>query len=132
MKNTDYTILIIDDESDACFLLEKILHSQHIKSISALNLAKASKILAYLKPEIIFLDNHIEDKLGIDFICELKNISAKSKIVIITAQDSFALRQAAFNKGADSFIGKPFTKNKIFETIHELSNLPVGKKVDEI
>ena len=28
MKNTDYTILIIDDESDACFLLEKILKTR--------------------------------------------------------------------------------------------------------
>ncbi len=120
MKNYEDTkVLIVDDESDACYLLENILKGKNIKSTSAHNLSEATKVLTNLKPAIIFLDNHLEDGLGIDFIPEVKSFSPKTKIVIITAQDSSAWRKEAMNKGADCFIGKPFTKNKIFETIYE-------------
>ncbi len=120
MKNNDDTkVLIVDDESDACYLLENILKSQNIKSTSAHNLSEATKVLAQIKPTIVFLDNHLEDGLGIDFIPEVKSFSPDIKVVIITAQDSSAWRIKAMNKGADSFIGKPFTKNKIFETIRQ-------------
>ncbi|MEO7209367.1 MAG: response regulator [Chitinophagaceae bacterium] len=120
MKDNDVTkVLIVDDEKDACYLLENILKGKNIKSTSAHSLSEATKVLTHLKPAIVFLDNHLEDGLGIDFIPEVKSFSPGTKVVIITAQDSSAWRKEAINKGADSFIGKPFTKNKIIETINE-------------
>ncbi|MFZ1798611.1 MAG: response regulator [Chitinophagaceae bacterium] len=118
-ENNDTKVLIVDDETDACYLLENILKGKNIKSASAHTLSEATKVLSNLKPAIMFLDNHLEDGLGIDFIPEVKSFSPETKVVIITAQDSSAWRKEAMNKGADFFIGKPFTKNKIFEIIHE-------------
>lgn len=118
-ENDDTKVLIVDDETDACYLLENILKGKNIKSTSAHTLSEATKVLTNLKPAIMFLDNHLEDGLGIDFIPEVKSFSPATKVVIITAQDSSAWRKEAMNKGADFFIGKPFTKNKIFEIIYE-------------
>lgn len=117
--DVDTRVLIVDDESDACYLLENILKRKNIKSASAHNISEATKVLSTFKPAVMFLDNHLTDGLGIDFIPEIKNVSPHTKIVVITAQDSPAWKKKAFDKGADYFIEKPFTKNKIFETIDE-------------
>ncbi len=113
-------ILIVDDETDACYLLENMLNNKEIQSSCVNSLADAERALKKETPAIIFLDNHLPDGTGVDFIDNIKKHSPNTKIVIITAHDTVADRNRAFMKGADFFIGKPFTKDLIYKTIQEL------------
>ena len=81
-------------------------------------LKDAQYILEEKKPELIFLDNHLPDGLGVDFIKKIKKILPSTKIVMITAHDTAIERDKAFKEGVDCFIGKPFSKNTIFEILH--------------
>jgi two-component system OmpR family response regulator len=65
------------------------------------------------EPEIIFLDNHLPDGLGVNFISYIKRFHPLSKIVMITAHDNLADKQKAFKEGVDYFIGKPFSKETV-------------------
>lgn len=113
-------ILIIDDEVDICYLLSSILRSKDLQVTYVNSLKEATATLLNQHPEIIFLDNHLPDGLGINFIKEFKQNNPGTKIVMITAFDNHSERTKAFNNGADTFICKPFTKDLIYQTVDDL------------
>lgn len=112
--------LIIDDESDICFLLSSILKNKGFKTDFVTSLAEAATALKKDNPSIIFLDNHLPDGMGIDFIGHIKKNNPESKIVMITAYDNTSDRIKALDSGADYFIGKPFTRDAIYQTIDNI------------
>ena len=114
------TVLIIDDEVDICYLLSSILRSKNLQVNYVNSLKEATASLLNQHPEIIFLDNHLPDGLGINYIKQLKEGNPGTKIVMITAFDNHTERSNAFNNGADTFICKPFTKDLIYQTVDNL------------
>ena len=117
--------LIIDDEADICFLLGSILRQKNFQTAYAGSISEAEKILAEQHDHnIIFLDNHLPDGLGVNYLIALKKRHPDSTVVMITAHDTVADRQKARERGVDDFIGKPFSKEIIFNTIEKL----VGKE----
>jgi len=113
--------LIIDDEIDICYLLSGILKNKNIEAYYVNTLAEANAILKTQHPAIIFLDNHLQDGIGVDFIQHIKKFSPGSKIVLITAYDTAADRKRAATEGVDFFIAKPFTSDKIHQTVNLLA-----------
>jgi two-component system, OmpR family, response regulator len=112
--------LIIDDEPDICFLLSMILRQKNFHTQYVNKLSEANKALESVSPSIIFLDNHLPDGLGIDFIKHIKTNHPAAKIVMITAHDTPLDRQQALQKGVDLFLGKPFTKEAINSAVNKL------------
>ena len=116
-------ILIIDDEKDIGYLLSTLLHKkENIMTTVVECLKDASSVLKDFNPEIIFLDNHLTDGLGIDYIPHIKKILPSVKIIMLTAHDTFSDREKALEIGADKFIGKPFTRELIYNVVDELSS----------
>ena len=115
------TILIIDDETDICYLLSSILRQKDIETIVASNLLQADHIIE-ASPEFsfIFLDNHLPDGLGVNYIKQIKKKCPSCKVIMITAHDNIADREIADSEGADYFIGKPFSRDLILKTLDEL------------
>ena len=115
------SILIVDDESDICYLLSNILKQKKITSVFATSLSEADDILEHESGfSFIFLDNHLPDGLGIDHIKQIKKKCPQSKIIMVTAQDDKAAKDKASKEGADFFIGKPFSSELILKTINRL------------
>ncbi len=108
---------IVDDEADTCFLLKGILQQQGLTASFVHSLAEAKQSLRENVPDVIFLDNHLKDGHGIEFIPYLTEHYPGLKIIIITAFDTEHDRQSAFMKGAHYFMGKPFNKNSISQAL---------------
>ena len=123
MENSNYlndTILkalIIDDEADICYLLSRLLKKKNLDTVFVNSLSDANKALKADHPEIVFLDNHLPDGLGINYIPYIKEHYPTAKIIMITAHDSLDDRAKAFKNGADFFIGKPFTNDIINKAV---------------
>ena len=115
-------VLIIDDETDICYLLSTLLKQKNFVTEYVNTLSDATRVLKREIPEIIFLDNHLPDGLGINYIEYLKNHYPSTKIVMLTAHDTAEDRNRAINEGVDFFIGKPFTRDTIYKTVEELIN----------
>lgn len=113
--------LIIDDELDICFLLKSILKKRDLDVNYVNRLEDAKVALEVNKPPIIFLDNHLPDGLGVDFISYVKKNYPSTKIVMITAHDTQEDRNKAVQNGVDMFLGKPFTKDSITSALEMLS-----------
>ncbi len=112
--------LIIEDEIDICYLLSAILKGKRLEVNYVNALSEAVLALEEHKPEIIFLDNHMPDGLGIDFIRYLKSTNSEMKVVMMTAFDNHSDRLKAIDQGVDAFIAKPFTKQLIYQTLEKL------------
>ncbi len=113
-------VLIIEDELDICYLLSGILKKRNLNTSYVTSLLAAQKKLSLGNPDILFIDNHLPDGLGTDFISGVKVTHPFIKIVMITAHDTSDDKTKALQKGADYFIGKPFTSNTIMETVDNL------------
>jgi len=113
-------VLIIDDEIDICYLLSGILKQKKLRTSYVNSLSDAQVALKNDPPSLIFLDNHLPDGFGLDFIQYVKNNYPSTKIIMITAHDSAAERNRAFTEGADIFISKPFTRETINSTVDKL------------
>lgn len=89
--------------------------------VSYVNTLKDAAIaIEKIQPEIIFLDNHLPDGLGIDYVKTIKLVNPIAKVVMITAFDNFSDRAKAFTNEVDIFISKPFTKELIYQTVDKL------------
>lgn len=117
---THLTALVVDDEKDICFLLYSLLKQKNIPTRLAGSLAEAEKLIEIQIPAVIFLDNHLPDGLGVDNIARLKKEHPGIYIIVITAHDTTADKERALRAGVDHFIGKPFNKTSILETISKL------------
>lgn len=111
------TALVVDDEKDVCFLLTGILKNKNLQANCVHSITEARKVLLSENPSIIFLDNHLPDGFGMNFIEEIREMKPNAKIVMITAHDTMTDKEKAHLKGVDHFIGKPFTRENIFDAI---------------
>lgn len=114
--------LIVDDEDDVCYLLSAILKNRNLQATYVSTISDAKRVLMEDIPSIIFLDNHLPDGFGINFIDEIKSLYPRVKIVMITAHDTTADKDKAYLEGVDQFIGKPFTRDVVFRTLENLLN----------
>ena len=118
--------MIIEDEEDLSLLLSIVLKQINVSASCVHTIKEARENIKKLKPSIIFLDNHLPDGNGSDFIAQAKALSPQTKIVMMTAYDSPREVNEAFTRGADYFITKPFNTSAIKTTISSLSHRPTG------
>lgn len=116
-----YPILILDDEKDICFLLGGFLkkHFNKVESIHTISSLHKEDLKNY---NIIFLDNNLGDGSGFDEIGYIRKKNDKIKIVAISAFDTVSERENALEKGADLFVGKPFSQDEILLVIQNIRN----------
>lgn len=116
-KATYEYAMIIEDEKDLCHLLGVVLRKNNVPSSCVYSIKEARESIMDIKPSIIFLDNHLPDGTGSDFIQQVKAINPAAQVIMITAHDSPAEIEEAFHKGADYFISKPFNSSTIKSTL---------------
>ena len=119
-KNNVHTALIIDDESDICFLLSNILRNNNLEVQFVNSINEGKSYLRKNNPQLLFLDNHLPDGYGIDFISYVKKEHAGIKIVMVTAHDTPEDRKKALMEGAYVFISKPFSASEIKRAIQQV------------
>lgn len=121
MKNTSgLKALIIDDEYDICFLLSRILQTNNLEVQFVNSLSEGRSYLSQASPDLLFLDNHLPDGYGTEFISYVKENNPATKIVMITAHDTNEDRQKAMKEGADIFISKPFSAAQIRHAVENI------------
>lgn len=114
--------LIVDDEIDVCYLLSSILKYKNLQASYVNSISEAKRVLTEDHHSIIFLDNHLPDGFGINFIDEIRKLNPHVKIVMITAHDTNSDMHKAYELGVDQFIGKPFSRETILNAIENLVN----------
>jgi len=118
--HTGIQALIVDDEVDICALLSYVLNKNQIHSDSVTSIREAKKALESEHPDVMLLDNHLSDGLGVDFIPFVRSHYPSIRIIMITAFDGTEEKEKAMARGASAFISKPFSQEDILEAVQEL------------
>src|SRR5580692_9496091 len=92
-------VLIVDDELDICYLLSGLLKQRNFRTGFVNSLSDAVLALQNDTPSLLFLDNHLPDGFGLDFIPYVKKNYPDVKIAMITAHDGAAERNTAYRGG---------------------------------
>jgi two-component system, OmpR family, response regulator len=116
-------VLIVDDEVDICYFLLRNINKQNFLASYVNTLGEARVVLDKQRPNILLLDNHLQDGFGADFAIEVKKNYPAIKIVMITAHDTENDRSLAINNGIDYFLSKPFMMADVFKAINTVSNM---------
>ncbi len=108
-------ILIVEDEGELGLTLDLILSERDFQVNYAGTLLAADEYLQQQKPAVIILDNKLPDGYGVDFISYVRKKYPSIHIIMISGFDS--ARDVALNNGADIFLEKPFSLQKMNEAI---------------
>lgn len=105
-------------------LLLAEMHSEYIKAYPACdkvwlagNLAEARKMIEYMKPDLILLDNYLPDGKGIDLVHELIQERNNADIVFMTAASDMDTVSEAIRLGVFDYLVKPIAYERLGQTL---------------
>ena len=114
-------ILIVDDDTRICDLLEKFL-SRNGYLVSAVHSAEqARQILAGLEFDLIILDVMMPRESGIELTSHLREKN-KTPIILLTAKGEADERVEGLEIGADDYLPKPFEPKELILRIKNILN----------
>ena len=122
-------VLIVDDELDICYLLSGMLKQRNFHTGFVNSLSDAVIALQTDTPSLLFLDNHLPDGFGLDFIPYIKKNYPEVKVIMITAHDGAVERKKAHDGGVDLFVAKPLNRKLINDAIDKLYSSDPAEKV---
>ena len=108
-KSKVINILVVDDEEDICKMFTKWLSLEGHRVISTLTGKKAINLVKKEYFNVVFLDIVMPGIPAVKVYDKIKEISPKTKIVIMTGKllDNSLLNELR-EKGSSGFLQKPF------------------------
>ena len=126
MQIADVHLLLVEDNEELLFLMEKIL-SKHYHVLIAKDGLEALNVIKDNEIDIIISDVMMPEMDGLEFCRTLKSNLETSHIpiILLTAKNTVEDRIECYNAGADVYISKPF-ELKILEA--RINNFIMHKK----
>ena len=122
--------IIIDDEIMAIAIIAQMIssHKDMIVLEEFSNAIKAIKYLNQNQVDVIFLDIHMPDFTGFDFIQTIKN---PPKVILITSDKNFAIEAFEYECIVDYLI-KPITVDRFEKAVQKLKSAKeIVKTIEE-
>lgn len=110
-------ILIVDDDDSLRFLLTNILSKEGYQTTAVPDGESAIEHVKKEKFDLVLLDIMLPTISGIDVLKFIKEISLPTKVIMLTAFSQLKLAVQTKDLGADDFIGKPFMRADLLDTI---------------
>jgi DNA-binding NtrC family response regulator len=107
------SVLIVDDNKLICWGLEKMLSGRglFIKCVHSGKDAMTEVGIGLY--HWVLLDIHLPDANGLDLLKDIKTLVPRTKVIVMSGNDTGSNRQKALERGALLFVPKPFTEQEI-------------------
>ena len=122
--------IIIDDEGMARAILNQMIsRNAELNLIQEFpNAIQAMKFLNNNVVDLIFLDIHMPDFTGFDFIQSLKN---PPKVILVTSDKNFAIEAFEYECIVD-YLVKPITEDRFQKAIQKANSYKIATKTLEV
>ena len=117
---SEKTVLIIDDDTLLCWVLERRLSLMGVNAVSASTGDEGLNKVRQQTYDLIFVDINLPDINGLELLDKIQELSLHSKLIVITAETNEDYRRDAINKGAFDFIEKPFGFSEIKKVVNSI------------
>lgn len=137
-------VLIVEDEKDTQFILDKLLSKNNYEVITANNGKEALEVLKKFVPKVILADWTMPVIDGLE-LCNILKADESYKLIyyiILTARTSLKDRVTGLDIGADDFLVKPIENQELLARIrsgvrihnlqHELKSIEHNKAIVEM
>ena len=111
------TILIVDDEKHYRLILSEVLQEEGYHSFTAASGMEALDILKSQIIDLVLTDVKMPGMTGIDLLDKIKEINPDLPVIIMTAFGSVEKAVEAMQKGAYTFVLKPFENEALIAHI---------------
>jgi two-component system NtrC family response regulator len=111
------TILIVDDEKHYRLILSEVLEEEGYHSFTAASGMEALDLLKSQIIDVVLTDVKMPGMTGIDLLEKIKEINPELPVIIMTAFGSVEKAVEAMQKGAYTFILKPFENEALIAHI---------------
>jgi len=126
-------ILVIDDEKNIRKSLNMILSAEGFAMFEAQDLKQATEILEQESILLYLVDVMLPDGDGIGFIKNIRDAQPQAKIIMISGHASVKMALEATRKGADDFLEKPLSRDKLLITLNNfLKHLELEEKYTQL
>ena len=117
-------ILVVDDDRDVRLICDVVLGGSGHEVIEARDGEEAVRLALQTRPDAIVLDIMMPKKDGLTALRELREApdTASTPVVIISALASPADRKRGFDAGADEYLVKPFSPERLSQVIERLND----------
>lgn len=114
---TGTIILIIDDEIDMHWALEKALSQDGYEIIKADNGAEGLKILASRDISVVLLDYKMPGMTGLEVLEEIRKQWPELPVIFMTGYNSITTATDSMAKGTTAYVSKPFRLDDLKNTL---------------
>ncbi len=131
MNEIEARILIVDDETQNCDLIARILSRKGYVCRQAFNGMEALDAVESFKPDLIILDIIMPQMDGFEVCRTLKSkdVTKNIPVILVTGLDEPTSRVTGLQAGANDFLGKPLNNA---ELILRTKNLLSVKKYNDL
>jgi len=119
-----YRVLIVDDSKFMRMLLADLLTRSGFEVIEAESGEQAVDVYLEERPDLVTLDILMPGRDGIETLQDLRAQAPEVRVVMVTALGMEDYIKRALDAGADGFILKPFSPEKVLETLQEVLERP--------
>jgi DNA-binding response OmpR family regulator len=119
-------ILIVEDDAPVASVLERGLALAGFGVALANDAAAGETRWRTGGFAAVILDVMLPDSSGVELCARMRGSGDATPVVLLTARDDDALRQAAFAAGASAYITKPFVYVELMRLIRELTSPRIG------
>ncbi len=113
-------ILIIDDEKSIRLTVKEFLSKEGYEVSTANGYCEALNIMAKRDFDLIFADVMLKGKTGLDVLREAKKQNPTCPVVLFTGYPNIESESEAFRLGADDYVSKPLTKDKLLHMVKKI------------
>lgn len=113
-------ILIIDDNKEILFGLNKLLNEANFNTYTAINLQEAKVALEQYEYDLIILDWMLPDGSGVDFLAKMRKEFYTTAVLLLSSKSDIEDKVEALDSGADDYLQKPFSNIELLARIRAL------------
>ncbi len=111
------SLLIIDDEPNVCYTLEKVLGSTRLRVFTAATAAEGLAAVRRESPDAVILNVRLPDMSGLDAYREIRQIDARLPVIVITAHGTTETAIEAMKLGAFDYLLKPLDLDQLRDVV---------------
>jgi len=121
-------ILVVDDEPSILLSLSHLLRGENVAVITSSKMEDAEEALGTYYFDLVIADIRLSGIYGIEgleLLSYIKELSPKTKVIIMTAYGSSEMRDIAYDRGAFHYYEKPIDLNDLAEKV-KACGIPVA------
>jgi DNA-binding response OmpR family regulator len=113
-----HSVLVVDDDASIRFLCRVNLELAGWNVQDAATIEEARVLLQRGVVDVVLLDVHVGRASGLDFLAEIRSAHPGLPVALLTGSVGGG---AEAEHGADAIVAKPFSPQRLTETVHALA-----------